>query len=98
MYVFQTWLGDICIKFCMYNHIIEFKQILFSSTPLMQAPSAVPPLTKKRNIEENHPCGDKKVRCRIPSKFPCRTRSGMSVSMDSGYQKRGFDSLTGKML
>ena len=27
-------------------------------------------------------------------KLPCRTRKGMTVAGDAGYQKRGYDSLT----
>ena len=30
----------------------------------------------------------------LVTKFPCKSRSGMSCAIDTGWQKRGFDSLT----
>ncbi|XP_053389293.1 uncharacterized protein LOC123543346 isoform X1 [Mercenaria mercenaria] len=35
-----------------------------------------------------------KSRKRLEKKFPCRTRTGMSSSCDTAWQKKGFDSLT----
>ncbi|XP_045210249.2 uncharacterized protein LOC123561735 [Mercenaria mercenaria] len=35
-----------------------------------------------------------KVRLDLLPKYPCRTRSGMSVAVDTAWHKRGFDSLT----
>ncbi|XP_046344809.2 uncharacterized protein LOC124125526 [Haliotis rufescens] len=35
-----------------------------------------------------------KKRVRLASRFPCRTRSGMSCAVNTAWHKRGFDSLT----
>lgn len=34
-----------------------------------------------------------KSRVKLASKFPCRSRTGMSCAADRAWQKRGFDSL-----
>ncbi|XP_060588030.1 uncharacterized protein LOC132743517 [Ruditapes philippinarum] len=36
----------------------------------------------------------KKAKVRLLPKYPCQTRSGMSVAVDTAWHKRGFDSLT----
>ena len=32
------------------------------------------------------------------TEYPCKTRKGMSVALDSAWQKQGFDSLTCKLI
>ena len=39
---------------------------------------------------------DRKSKVRLLPKYPCRTRSGMSVAVDTAWKKKGFNSLTCK--
>ncbi|XP_060597154.1 uncharacterized protein LOC132751062 [Ruditapes philippinarum] len=53
-------------------------------------------VTRRQNSQ---PDGCRKISCerakiRLQDKFQCRTRLGMSCSVDTAWQKRGFDSLT----
>ena len=79
--------------------MVYFKKMLFCSVQSTPAQSVLPrvPLnirgrkTQRKRQRERH---WKKVKKSL--KYPVKTRKGMSASVDSAFQKRGFNSLTGK--
>lgn len=60
-----------------------------SNTPYMCGP---PPVSK---LNTSYRKQSPKRRVKLATKFPCRTRRGMSCAIDTAWHKRGFDSLTG---
>lgn len=69
------------------NTLYNFQSAAASSacTPLNQQKVKK---TVKRQIK------NKAVKRNIAPSFPCRTRTGMSLAVDTAWHKRGFDSLT----
>jgi hypothetical protein len=59
-------------------------------------PLPVPVLTPQSDRKTDQQI--KKAKVRLLPKFPCQTRSGMSVAVDTAWHKRGFDSLTCKLI
>ncbi|XP_053392723.1 uncharacterized protein LOC123542269 isoform X2 [Mercenaria mercenaria] len=63
------------------------------STPLDNR-IPVPPPVHTPKLHRTLPKQARKAKVRLLPKYPCRTRSGMSVAVDTAWHKRGFDSLT----
>lgn len=61
------------------------------------ASSACTPLNQqkvKKTVKLKRQIKNKTVKRNIAPSFPCRTRTGMSLAVDTAWHKRGFDSLT----
>ena len=51
----------------------------------------------RKNSSGKHFTGHGK-RVKLATRFPCKTRKGMSCAVDTAWSKRGFDSLTCKLV
>lgn len=65
------------------------------STPLDSRKPLAPPVHTPK-LQRTLSKQARKAKARLLPKYPCRTRSGMSVAVDTAWHKRGFDSLTCK--
>jgi hypothetical protein len=77
------------------------KLLFFSATatppncPQLMARVTAVPKAPRRPVKQTEGCRSKKQIC-LASKYPCRTRTGMTCAVDTAWNKRGFDSLTCK--
>ena len=78
--------------------VILYFSICFNST-ITPASSKSFPTLEVRSKKESKSKGEKftnKTRRKLLTRYPCKTRSGMTCSSDTAWHKRGFDSLTCK--
>ncbi len=65
----------------------------------MSTPASHNPNPVIRHRSKMHRSSQKKsdsvARKKLVKKFPTKSRKGMAVSVDSAFQKRGYNSLTG---
>lgn len=86
------------VIFSLDKHIFFFRLKTPCNAPhvvqrVLQTPSA--PRCRKK-------CKNKIVKSkkslRLLTKYPCKSRQGMSAAVDTAWHKRGFDSLTCKTI
>jgi hypothetical protein len=71
---------------------IEVTVLSFSTPTGVRRPLPSASYTPKTN--KSSPNLAKKSKKKLLPKYPCQSRSGMSVAVDTAWQKKGFDSLT----
>lgn len=84
------------MKFCLSSFYRKnFTSSGVVDSPVEDTPPPPPKHLKRENNQQPQRVVSSKAKKNILSRFPCKTRFGMSCAVDTAWQKRGFDSLSG---